>query len=369
MKKLYILCLSLFLLSACSELELGSHLAKRVPMPGDARSTTGDFKVGNPYQIKGKTYYPAEKYSFSETGIASWYGPGFHGKLTANGEVFNRHELTAAHRTLQMPSIVRVTNLENGRSIVVRVNDRGPFAHGRIIDLSEKAAELLGMKSKGTAKVRVDVLEEESRIVASAAKRGLSTRGSELALNTPQYRRQRFERNDDDRAVAWGQAHPLAKWKEGRELPTPASKPNAAIRVAEHKTPFPANEFESILLENSKPVKKPNPYGRAGTEMVSGHSHNGDFYPDPVVTRKPVAGMGQNIFVEIGNFSNEDAAHTLKTALYTIQEPVNVIRSTENGQIMYKVQIGPVPTVEKADKILNMLIRQGRNAEIVVASR
>ena len=90
-----------------------------------------------------------------QTGIASWYGPQFHGKRTANGEYFDQEELTAAHPTLPMPVLVRVTNLENGRSLVVRVNDRGPFVNGREIDLSRKAAELLGYDRKGTARVRV----------------------------------------------------------------------------------------------------------------------------------------------------------------------------------------------------------------------
>ena len=126
----------------------------------------GGYKVGKPYQINGVWYYPSEDYSYDETGIASWYGPDFHGKYTANGDVFDQNGVTAAHRTLPMPSIVRVTNLENGRSIEVKVNDRGPFAHGRILDLSKHAAELLGMDMQGTARVRVQIMADESRALA-----------------------------------------------------------------------------------------------------------------------------------------------------------------------------------------------------------
>ena len=97
-----------FALSACTEIQLASHLYKQASPPNQ-----GSFKVGNPYKISGRTYYPEERYDLVETGIASWYGPQFHGKLTANGETFDMDELTAAHKTLQMPSIVRVTNLEN----------------------------------------------------------------------------------------------------------------------------------------------------------------------------------------------------------------------------------------------------------------
>ncbi|MBO6783539.1 MAG: septal ring lytic transglycosylase RlpA family protein, partial [Alphaproteobacteria bacterium] len=130
-------------LSACAETEFLVHTAKQVR--GDSVSPgTGRYKIGDPYQIKGVWYYPAEDYQYSETGIASWYGPNFHGKKTANGETYNQNDLTAAHRTLPMPSAVRVTNLENGRSLVVRINDRGPFARGRIIDMSRRGAQLLG---------------------------------------------------------------------------------------------------------------------------------------------------------------------------------------------------------------------------------
>ncbi|MEN3973800.1 septal ring lytic transglycosylase RlpA family protein [Emcibacter sp. SYSU 3D8] len=129
------------------------------PPWGEAPAPSGKggiYKVGNPYVINGVTYVPREDPTYSETGIASWYGPQFNGERTANGEIFDMHLVSAAHRTLPMPSLVRVTNLENGRSMVVRLNDRGPYARGRIIDMSKKAAELLGFQGAGTAMVRVE---------------------------------------------------------------------------------------------------------------------------------------------------------------------------------------------------------------------
>jgi rare lipoprotein A len=116
----------------------------------------GVYHVGQPYTVNGHTYYPAENPSYREEGIASWYGPDFHGRLTANGEVFDMHSITAAHPTMPIPSYARVTNLENGRSIIVRVNDRGPYARGRIIDLSTGAATALGFYGDGLAHVRVE---------------------------------------------------------------------------------------------------------------------------------------------------------------------------------------------------------------------
>lgn len=359
MKNVIFLLAAVIALSACSELELGSHLAKNIPFPSDGGDATGDFKVGNPYKIKGRTYYPSEKYDHSEVGIASWYGPGFHGKMTANGEIFNRNELTAAHRTLQMPSMVRVTNLRNGKSLVVRVNDRGPFAHDRVIDLSERAAELLGFKRDGTTKVRIDILEKESRIVASAAKRGISTKGSEISVN----------RRESIADLASHAPKPMSKpggtWDDDRDNNI------QHVAVAQKSTPHPV---EMAYLPPLNPANRPvTPYqGRQGRSSPPSVSEARSF--DNMVLRKaavnkkpsprPVA-AARDIYVQAGAFSNEDNAMTMKTALYSVSEPVNVYRSVDAGKILYRVKIGPVSTVEKANEILSMLNRQGRDAKIV----
>ncbi len=112
------------------------------------------------YQVAGKRYYPQTNAdNFSETGQASWYGPGFHGKKTSNGERFDMNVMSAAHRTLPIPSYARVTNLANGKSVIVRINDRGPFHGNRVIDLSKAAANKLGFLHKGTARVKVEALK------------------------------------------------------------------------------------------------------------------------------------------------------------------------------------------------------------------
>jgi rare lipoprotein A len=116
----------------------------------------GVYKVGQSYTINGQTYYPSDNPSYRGEGIASWYGPDFHGRLTANGEVFDMHGISAAHPTMPIPSYARVTNLDNGRSLIVRVNDRGPYAHNRIIDVSIGAANALGFYGDGLAHVRVE---------------------------------------------------------------------------------------------------------------------------------------------------------------------------------------------------------------------
>ena len=135
-----------------------ANRANTYKQQGRQTAAGGIYKIGTPYQIMGSWYYPRENPNYNEVGIASWYGSKFHGRRTANGEIFDMNLLTAAHPTLPMPVRARVTNLENGKSIIVRINDRGPFAKDREIDLSRKAAEVLGFRDKGTTQVRVQYL-------------------------------------------------------------------------------------------------------------------------------------------------------------------------------------------------------------------
>ena len=163
-----------FVLAACAQTELAVHAVKQIAARGgDAPPTEtvaaepglspegvpigpgGPFKIGDPYTVMGARYVPTADPDYDVTGIASWYGDDFHGLLTANGETYDMNALTAAHKTLPMPTYVRITNLENGRSLVLRINDRGPFVNQRIIDVSRRSAQLLGFHRQGTARVRV----------------------------------------------------------------------------------------------------------------------------------------------------------------------------------------------------------------------
>lgn len=151
---------------------------QRVPVGG------GYAKVGKPYIIAGRVYQPSDPSHYSATGLATWYGDDFHGRMTANGEVFNTFSVSAAHPTLPLPSYIRVTNLSNGRSIVARVNDRGPFHSDRLLDVSERVAEALAFRNAGTAKVKIDYLgkapqegSDDARLIAT-----LTTDGSPAVL-------------------------------------------------------------------------------------------------------------------------------------------------------------------------------------------
>jgi rare lipoprotein A len=148
------LVLGCLALAHCSS---GSNYSDRVVADGEpVPKGGGSYRVGKPYVVNGRTYSPKENPSYRAEGIASWYGPDFHGRMTANGEVYDMHAISAAHPTMPLPSYARVTNLDNGRSIIVRVNDRGPYSRNRIVDVSIGTAKALNFYGKGLARVRVD---------------------------------------------------------------------------------------------------------------------------------------------------------------------------------------------------------------------
>lgn len=296
------------LLASCTEAQFASHLVKQtLGASMFTENKVGHFKVGKPYKIKGQWYRPAETYDFAQTGVASWYGPNFHGKDTANGEVYNQNDLTAAHKTLQLPSIIRVTNLENGRSIVLRVNDRGPYSKNRILDVSSKAADLLGFKNQGTAKIRMDVLPNESRQVAQMARQKLSTRGIEVAMNRKGYK---------SRSVQQVAEAPSYKVSRSVEVP--------------QKTGFqPARSSLSPL--QSKGLKKPT-----------------------------------QLYVQAGAFSLEQNAKSLVEELKVIGQ-AEVHSSSINGKSYYRVRFGPFASAQNADVVKSQLANYGRGRAVIVA--
>lgn len=170
-------------LAACATPKYASRLPTTPGAP-DAGIGGAHYKVGKPYQVGGIWYVPREQPDYDETGVASWYGPGFHTKATANGETFDQALVSAAHTTLPLPSWVEVTNLENGRRMEVRVNDRGPFVAGRIIDLSQEAARRLGFEQKGVARVRVRYLGP-AQLPGAGLQYAAATRAPAPATMTP----------------------------------------------------------------------------------------------------------------------------------------------------------------------------------------
>jgi rare lipoprotein A len=276
---------------------------------------TGHYKVGNPYQISGVWYYPKEDPFYDETGIASWYGEDFHGKATANGERYDMDALTAAHRTLPMPTIVRVTNLENGRSIRLRVNDRGPYARGRILDVSRRAAGLLGFKQNGTARVRVQF---EGR--------------AEVGARPPQ---------DEDE---------ISAVRPGAMTAAPVTS------VASSELAPPPGAVSAAPRPSAPEIKV------ASAAQASQPANDGT---DGVVTMVAVPASTQ-IWVQVGAFLSRGNADRLAQRLVYVGAP-RVTASTTNGKPVYRVRFGPYTNVEQADSMLNTVIEKGQNgAHIVV---
>jgi rare lipoprotein A len=273
----------------------------------------GGYKVGQPYEEQGVWYYPHEQADYDETGIASWYGPNFHGKSTANGERFDADGLTAAHRTLPMPVNVRVTNLENGRSLVLRVNDRGPFARGRIIDVSARAAELLGFRDEGTARVRVTYLARADLPGTSPSPAPPALAASTVAI---------------------------------------AAAPTAAVQVASLDPVASAAPPSETLPADAAP-EEPSPSPAA--------------LDAPAVTQLAVPAATQ-IYVQAGAFSARENAERLKDRLAQAGNPV-ISPIDRNGQLLYRVRLGPFDDVESADAALARLTGLGSSDAKIVVDR
>lgn len=305
-------------LGGCAETQFLVHTAKRtgIGMPGQTEGG-GHYKVGNPYQIAGVWYYPAVDYDYDETGIASWYGPQFHAKATANGEQFDMNEISAAHKTLPLPTVVQVTNLENGRSLKVRINDRGPYAHGRIIDMSRRAAQLLGFEQQGTAKVRVSVLADESRALA------VRLQGDAMLAST-------------------GSPITVDKAPKPQVVTETLEAPGSVVASA---PPTPPTVKARPLPEPPRPVSEAKP----STEV-----------------RQDQASERTTLYVQAGAFSHFDNANRVKSMLHGIG-PVKVSTVLVGGRDLFRVRVGPVAGVGEADRILEGVIKAGfPDARIIV---
>lgn len=372
--------LGVVMLAGCAE----KPKAPEVTAATDAARPGGRYKIGKPYQIKGVWYYPTVDYGYTEVGVASWYGPGFDGQETANGEIYDMNDLTAAHRTLPLPSVVRVTNLANGRSIKLRVNDRGPFAQNRIIDVSRRAAQMLGFYQQGTTQVQVDIEADESRQIAQALTGGAAP------------------------AMVASRAVPAAP-----PPLTPIPAPVMAPVMASEPAPAPIDTApmvpaEAVIAERGGVGFQPAPSmvtAYAPTEMPLGDPLVGESLPNasliveplaptavslpPVTPRTaamesaparprpiepaavgfrmpqgPGAGAG-HAFVQAGAFADPGNANQARARLTEIG-PVVVSPLNVDGRPMYRVRIGPLPPGENAERVRLATARAGYPASRVV---
>jgi rare lipoprotein A len=254
---------------------------------------TGPYKA-NPYTVLGKTYFPlTDSKSYIATGTASWYGTKFHGQNTANGEVYDLYGMSAAHKTLPLPSYVRVTNLDNNRTVILRVNDRGPFYSDRIIDLSYAAAKKLGYAEIGTARVKVEGI---------------------------------------DPAQYWAQ--------RGRPAPLMLDQPQVASNPApQQQTAAPVITASAGTIEQWTPPPQ---------------QHATPVSPVAIDAKKNVSGPASGLFLQVGAFANPDAAELLRSKLSgMVRAPVFVSSIARNQQTLYRVRMGPVDTPGEAQQLQN----------------
>ncbi|MFN7038329.1 MAG: septal ring lytic transglycosylase RlpA family protein [Alphaproteobacteria bacterium] len=236
----YISIIFFFSLLACS--------SKHETLQTKENITTykGHYKVGNPYIVENVKYHPKKDHNYDETGMASWYGgeDGFHGKKTANGDYYDKKMLSAAHRTLPLPSIVKVTNLKNNKSVIVMVNDRGPFSKKRIIDVSEKAAEILHMKHQGSANVRVQFLKEETKKLLAAL--NLPEKEGAYAVNRSKIVPGSFlEASNKMHGIDLNKISNL----KGENFSTRVLKDNKIISSAKNKSKIPLNTKNKYFVQ------------------------------------------------------------------------------------------------------------------------
>ncbi len=279
----------------------------------------GVYKVGEPYQVAGVWYYPREQPDYDETGIASWYGPGFHGKATANGETYDMNALTAAHKTLPLPVNVRVTNLDNGRSIVLKINDRGPFVNGRIIDVSRRGAQLLGFGEAGTAPVRVQIQD-----------------------------------SGGGRAGTFVAAKPQTSAEE-KALVAAAPSSGVSSQV------LPGSVVDSKVKPAPRGGGQPAPFEIAGQPAAPPGQAAG-----PQVEFRPVPAV-PNIFVQAGAFIDLQNAEGLRRRLLRAEPGFQISAKVIDGKSFYRVRTGPLASVEIADATLARVIAAGQpSAQIIV---
>lgn len=284
--------------------------------PGKLPST----KVGKPYDVNGKTYYPAYDTAYDRIGEASWYGPGFHGNSTASGETYDQNDLTAAHPTLPMPSLVRVTNLGNGKSAIIRINDRGPFAANRIIDLSKKSAQALGIR--GIAQVRVQYLEPETQDYLEMVK---ANKGR--IIHMAEYNRRAAE-------FKVAQAVPATDVSVRdvvAPLPQKQKTPSGTLLMREAMAEEPVKEMEAFAEEAELP---PPPAPAAAAPSAA-----------PPAERLPGA-----YAIQLGSFASEENARKLAKKLTGIAEP-SVEQVEVQGKNWWRVRIDGLEDRYSADSL------------------
>jgi len=308
----------------------------------------GRYMIGKPYRVAGKTYIPSDDPRYTETGLASWYGSAFHGRMTANGEVYDVNGLTAAHPTLPLPSYARVTNLDNGRSLVVRVNDRGPFADDRIIDVSSRVADILDFKRAGTAEVRVEYVaparmdgRDTNTLLASYSGPGVRSSGGPLASG-------RSERWGGGFVVASATPRPvLRRLPDDAFAPPPATGADPMVLVPAYAPTVGAADPLAALIMNSgfvssyAEVEVISAAHRAAAELARADL---TIALDRAAARRAAEIGGPPAIVQVGSFADRTNAERAARAFAGYGEVTTVAQDSDHGMVYVVTVAVPVPT-------------------------
>lgn len=361
---------------AFSEDEYGVRTSPRVA-DGSGRLPKGggEYKLGSPYKVAGRWYVPREDRHYDRTGIGSWYGDDFHGRKTANGEIFDMHALTAAHPTLPLPSYAYVTNLQNGRTILVRVNDRGPYVNDRIIDLSHASARALGYEGEGRAHVRVryagraplngDDQRERQYLASQFWVQGggaVAARGDRTPP-PPAY-------GAPYRAAAASGGWSAAEYRAGlagkdvprgfaegssRQLAVSSAPPGVTSADARRYARYDADTAPGTrtdgLVWRASPPSQPLPWVASSANSVGRSALGGGASAALPASRARAA------YVQVGLFRELARAEALRGNLGTLA-PVEVAGVDEGSGLLYRVRLGPMPP-ERAQAALAAVNARG----------
>lgn len=327
-------------------------------------------KIGKPYSVSGKWYTPQEDPYYDKTGTASWYGPGFHGKMTANGETFNQHDLTAAHPTLPMPSFVRVTNLQNNRQAIVRINDRGPFHSNRIIDLSKAAAEKLGIQ--GLGQVRIQFLKEETDVFI--ASKGTiwpeELQPTQMAEKTMPREEITLTAQDDAKYyhVESRDLEALAESKDFKPAPLEVAKNTTSVSESVPILSVRSSDVMPKLVKPAMADEAPYPSALKQPEPKYNEDMAEDNYGRDTqkITTVPAPENAAHWAFQVASFSERLNAETLAKKLTVIGQP-ELQPVLVDGKQWFRVYLHPANSNISKEALLSELQNMGlRDARVVV---
>ena len=390
---------SLLVVTACSSHRptYSGHEESTEGVPGfvNGKKVSPHVKLGQSYTVDGETYVPRYQPDYVEEGDASWYGPGFHGGQTANGEEFDKYEMTAAHRTLPLPSIVKVTLLSTGKSAYVRINDRGPFARGRIIDLSRGAAEAVGLTRVGVGRVRVEYMPQESQRFADLLAEGRDPKRIDIAgevighPSSVQVATNTLSKSGNSTNSWLSHLNPVSTAHAGtpadNQAPSPVKEPQpvaddsiATADLPPSNSPFavldgrdarhaePQQQIEAAAIDTSPPPITPTATDPpAAASMAAKPPPTPPPMAPPATASPTVAAIADGPTIQLGAFLQQANAERMQKMASKYGNITVSRKQVSTGGTMFLVRMGPFANAEQSEEMLDRLHKMGIEARTV----